>query len=174
MQEINYPVDDSVQILKTVKIGNQVWSADNIRFPLKGSVCYENNTKNCEIFGPLYTYEQALEVAEKYPGWRLPTKTDIHELIEYLGGAEVAGGKLKVDGSSGFNALMAGFREAQDGQYYRINEQTGFWTSTAEDKTTAWKYYLTIESAKVRFHPVYKEYGDSIRLLRTINGCQEI
>ena len=64
---------------------------------------------------------------------------------------------------------MAGYREAQDGKYYRINEQTGFWTSTSEDKATAWKLYITIEEDNINFHPVYKKYGDSVRLIK-ING----
>ena len=81
----------SVDSLKSVKIGNQIWSAENISIPIKESVCYENNSSNSKTFGQLYTFEQALEVVEKFPGWRLPTKEDILELIKYLGGNEVAG-----------------------------------------------------------------------------------
>ena len=150
----------------TVKIGNQTWSAQNISIPIKGSVCYENNPENCKTFGPLYTYAQALDVAKKFPGWRLPTKEDVDTLIAFLGGQDKAGKELKVGGSSGFNALLAGYREAQNGKYYRINEQTGFWTSFAENAKTAWKFYLTIEEDNVNFHPVYKGYGDSIRLIK--------
>lgn len=150
----------------TVKIGNQTWAAQNISLPIKGSVCYENNPENCKTFGPLYTYAQALDVTKKFPGWRLPTKEDVYTLIAVLGGQDKAGKELKVGGSSGFNALLAGYREAQNGKYYRINEQTGFWTSLAENAKTAWKFYLTIEEDKVNFHPVHKEYGDSIRLIK--------
>jgi len=152
--------------LPTVKIGNQTWSAQNISIPIEGSVCYENKLENCKTFGPLYTYDQALDVAKKFPGWRLPTKEDVETLIAFLGGHDKAGKELKVGGSSGFNALLAGYREAKNGKYYRINEQTGFWTSLAQDAKTAWKFYLTIEEDYVNFRPVYKEYGDSVRLIK--------
>jgi uncharacterized protein (TIGR02145 family) len=155
-----------IQQFKTVKVGNQTWVAENISIPINGSVCYDNNSENCKKFGQLYTYKQALDIAKKFPGWRLPTKEDIGILIDYLGGKEKAGKELKVGGTSGFNALLAGYREAQDGKYYRINEQTGFWTSTAEDKTTAWKFYITIEEENINFHPVYKKYCDSVRLIK--------
>jgi uncharacterized protein (TIGR02145 family) len=150
----------------TVKIGNQTWSAQNISIHIEGSVCYENNLENCKTFGALYTYVQALAIAKKFPGWRLPTKVDVDTLIAFLGGHDKAGKELKVGGSSGFNALLAGYREAKNGKYYRINEQTGFWTSLAEDANTAWKFYLTIEEDNINFHPVYKEYGDSVRLIK--------
>jgi uncharacterized protein (TIGR02145 family) len=165
-QKINAMDSKQKAEFPTVKIGDQTWSAKNISIPVNGSVCYEDNPENCNTFGPLYTYEQALEVAEKFPGWRLPTKADIDTMIAFLGGPDKAGKELKAGGSSGFNALLAGYREAQNGKYYRINEQTGFWTSTAEDSKTAWKFYLTIEDDNINFHPVYKKYGDSIRLIK--------
>jgi uncharacterized protein (TIGR02145 family) len=112
--------------IKSVKIGRQTWSANNISVPVNGMVCYENSSENCKIFGPLYTYEQALEAEKQFPGWRLPTKKDVEELIAFLGGKPMAGSKMKQGGDSGFNALMAGFREADDGKYYRLHEQTGF------------------------------------------------
>jgi len=94
------------------------------------------------------------------------SKEDVDTLIAFLGGHDKAGKELKVGGSSGFNALLAGYREAKNGKYYRINEQTGFWTSLAEDANTAWKFYLTIEEDNINFHPVYKKYGDSVRLIK--------
>jgi uncharacterized protein (TIGR02145 family) len=151
---------------KTVKIGSQIWSAENISVPLAGSVCYEDNPENCKTFGPLYTYAQAKEVANKFPGWRLPTKADVDLLIAFLGGEEKAGKELKQGGVSGFNALMAGYRESQNGKYYRINKQTGFWTSTPGSGQTAWKFYMSVEKENINFHPVDVKYGDSIRLIK--------
>ncbi len=151
---------------KIVDIGDQTWSAENIAIPVDGTVCYENNAENCKLFGPLYTHAQAVEAAQKFPGWRLPTKTDVDTLISFLGGKALAGKELKVGGSSGFNVLFAGYREALNGKYYRIHEQTGFWTSTTMAEEKAWKFYLTIEQDVVNFYPVHKNYGDSIRLIK--------
>jgi uncharacterized protein (TIGR02145 family) len=151
---------------ETVTIGNQTWSATNISIPVEGSMCYEHDAENCKKFGPLYSYQQALELETKFPGWRLPTKQDVDALISFLGGKTKAGKALKVGGSSGFNALMAGFKEARNGKFYRINEQTGFWTSTSAGEETAWKFYIAIEQDDINFHPVFKKYGDSVRLIK--------
>ena len=151
---------------KVVDIGDQTWSAENISIPLEGTLCYDNNPANCEFFGPLYTYAQAMEAGQKFAGWRLPTKTDVDILIAFLGGTTIAGKALKVGGSSSFNALFAGYREALNGKYYRIHEQTGFWTSTTSGEDKAWKFYLTIEQDVLNFYPVSKNYGDSVRLVK--------
>ena len=151
---------------KVADIGDQTWSAENISIPVEGASCYENNPENCECFGPLYTQTQAMEAAQKFPGWRLPTKTDVDILIAFLGGKTLAGKELKVGSSWGFNALFAGYRDALNGRYYRINEQTGFWTSTTVGEEKAWKFYLTIEQDILNFHPVSKNYGDSVRLVK--------
>ena len=151
---------------KIVNIGDQTWSGENISIPLEGAACYENNPENCKLFGPLYTHAQATEVAENFPGWRLPAKSDVETLMAFLGGKIIAGKALKVGGSSGFNALFAGYRDALNGKYYRIHEQTGFWTSTAMGEEKAWKFYLTTEQDILNFYPVSKNYGDSIRLIK--------
>lgn len=152
--------------LNSVQIGQQVWTSENVDVLIEGGVCYDNDPQHCKVYGPLYTFEQAITIVNNFPGWRLPSKADVDTLIEFLGGASTAGKELKVGGSSGFNALMAGFREAKNGKFYRINKQTGFWTSTSDSDETAWKYYLTIEQDSINFHPVSKNYGDSIRLIK--------
>jgi uncharacterized protein (TIGR02145 family) len=162
------PMSSEIPEFQRVKIGQQTWTAENISIHVDGCQCYENNPDNCKVFGPLYTHAQAMEAANNFPGWRLPTKKDVEILISFLGGQTNAGEELKVGGSSGFNALFAGFREAKNGKYYRLNQQTGFWTSTTEDEETVWKFYLMIEKRALSFHPVSKKYGDSVRLIKVV------
>ena len=111
--------------------------------------CYHDLEYQCDIYGGLYQWWEMMQYNYDEgsqgicpSGWHLPTWTEWWNMINYLGGASVAGGKMKETGyghwlepntgatnESGFTALPGGMHTS--GQAYMGNNYTGkFWTST--------------------------------------------
>ncbi|PBC73519.1 fibrobacter succinogenes major paralogous domain-containing protein [Fibrobacter intestinalis] len=139
------PRDD--QVYRTVKIGDQVWMAENLNYAMSGSYCYEKNKENAEKYGRLYIWEAAQKAPP--PGWHLPSNEEWNQLFEYVGGTEVAGNQLKSkngwkdDGNGidrhGFSVLPAGQVISSD-TYLNCGIEAKFWSSTVygRDKATFW------------------------------------
>ena len=115
---------------KTVKIGDQVWMAENLNYKSGLSYCFgeEPSSKQnshpglCNTYGRLYKWDAATEVCPD--GWHLPSKAEFETLLKTVGGADSAGIKLKsVDGwkfekketvgtdDYGWTALPGGYRK---------------------------------------------------------------
>jgi hypothetical protein len=95
---------------RTVKIGNQVWMAENLAFNY-GSGCwaYDNNLSNVTKYGYLYNWETAKNACPA--GWHLPSKSEFETLLNNVGGAgSAAYNSLKQGGNSGFSAPFGGWR----------------------------------------------------------------
>ena len=124
---------------KTVKIGDQVWMAENLNYEVEGSSCYDDNPANCSKYGSLYTWDEAMIACP--PSWHLPDSLEWRILVSSVGGDwETAGEKLKSSNSwaeeendnvYGFSALPAGVRIANERyEYAYMGKSTSFWSST--------------------------------------------
>ena len=119
-----YMMGNDGKIYKTVKIGNQVWMAENLRetlyrngdpipeelngydwpFFTSGARCsYDNSESVAEIYGYLYNWYAAVDARHIAPeGWHVPSDTDWNILRSYLGPNSIhsgAGGKMKETGT---------------------------------------------------------------------------
>lgn len=127
------------QEYKTVKIGSQVWMAENLSFAAEESWCYTRFNYDCRKYGRFYTWDVAKDVCPD--GWHLPTSAEFEQLIDAVGGRDSAGVKLKsAEGWShysngtddfGFNATPSGFRDYR-GRFDRQTMYAYLWSSTED------------------------------------------
>lgn len=113
---------------RTVELNGLVWMAENLNYDVgEGCWFYNDDPKNGEKYGRLYTWEAAQRACP--PGWRLPKKGEWEELIKSFGEAEEAYRALIGGGSSGFDALPGGWR-GPDGYFNRIGIYGNYWSAT--------------------------------------------
>jgi len=131
------------QTYKYVKIGNQYWLAENLRYrPDSGKFKAPNRDEGyVPKYGYLYDWETAHKVCPE--GWHLPSDEEWKELINHLGGGIGAGGKMKegtpglywsrpntgATNESGFTALPAGF-DTGVGELSFTGKYLRLWSST--------------------------------------------
>jgi len=114
------------QTYKVVTIGKQCWMAEDLNFYTDtGSACYNNDPANCDTLGRLYNWWTAKTVIPD--GWHLPSDAELDTLFTFLGG-KWAGGKLKVGGSSGFNAQFGGWGGKNN--FLHLGLAASFWGSS--------------------------------------------
>lgn len=173
-----------------VTIGTQTWMAENLNTGISidygvSSVqrqtnngiaekyCWGNDDEMCDTYGGLYAWEEMMDYNPMDTGeigttqgfcpsgWHIPTRREWETLAEYLGGFEVAGGKLKADSplwggdnigatnESGFTALPAGYVFSTFG--FRLEREVAiFWNSFRDSTDGKSFYFLTYGTASFR------------------------
>ena len=169
----------------TVLIGEQCWMAENLNIGtmINGvnnqqnnntieKYCYNNVNSNCENYGGMYQWDEIMQYdTTRYTqgicpdGWYLPTVVEWDRLINKAGGSQTAGTNLKIGGSTGFDALMAGSR-AEDGSFIGLNTYTNFWSPVSKSNDQAYTYNILESSTGVFFNNAGKQNGFSVRCIR--------
>jgi uncharacterized protein (TIGR02145 family) len=138
---------------------------------------YDNDPANDAIYGKLYNWYAVSNPLFAPIGYRVATDTDWDNLVTCLGGASVAGGKLKststlwnapntgATNESLFNAIPSGWRDAT-GLFRDINRNALFWSSTENDANTAFNRKLNLDDAEVDRGTFSKKDGNSVRLIK--------
>jgi len=185
---------------QTVTIGTQVWMTKNLNVstfrngdPIpqaktneewekagenkEPAWCYyENDPANGAKYGKLYNWYAVSDSRGLAPvGYHIPSDAEWEKLVDYLGGSENAGAKMKSkqgwaeDGngtnSSGFSGLPGGLRNYV-GTFYGIGKY-GYWWSFSELSTSnAWYRSLGYFNGSVDRGNYVKAVGFSVRCLR--------
>ena len=117
-------------VYQTINIGGQVWMMENLKtthyrdgtvipevadslswYALSsGAFCsYQNNAANLSTYGQLYNWYAATDAHNLAPaGWHVPSAAEWATLTNYLGGDNIAGGKVKETGYSQWNSPNTG------------------------------------------------------------------
>ena len=162
------------KVYRTVKIGNQVWMAENLNFKVDSSYCYNDSAEYCTKYGRLYSWAAANRACPD--GWHLPTMDEFDTLFAAAGGESIAGKKLKSasgwrNGGNGtddfgFTALPAGIRYGKEVYYNYEGDHANFWSSVKNGNDSA-KYvnmFYDYDNARPLVHD--KNDGMSVRCLK--------
>ena len=185
-------------IYKTIAIGSQVWMAENLKtityndgteIPFVPDVTewsglstpayswYDNDTV---VYGAFYNWH-AVATGKLCPeGWHVPDDNEWAELVAFLGGSAVAGGKMKeigtahwsspnsgADNKSGFTALPGGYRTAA-GEYNSIRRHGFWWSSTESTTADAYSRSLYHGYPNIDRNKTNKKSGLSVRCVRDL------
>lgn len=176
----------------TVQIGTQCWLKENLDVGtmISGSqdatnngviekYCYNNNTANCNTYGGLYQWNEAMQYNTTPgtkgicpSGWHIPTYAEFQTLSATVGGN---GNALKAIGqgigggagtnTSGFSALLSGYR-AGNGPFSDLGAATIIWSSTEYDAADANGLTLLDFNSNIYFVSHVKGSGISVRCLK--------
>ena len=181
----------------TVLIGDQCWFSENCRYLPEVSPSSEESetdpyyyvygyegtdvtaaqaTENYQTYGVLYNWPAVMTEGICPTGWHVPSDAEFTQLTDFLGGEDIAGGKMKEAGydhwpypntaatnSSGFTGLGGGSRYS--GGFIYI-ENTGYWWSASESGSHSWNRRLGRYNDDVYHYSSTRLNGFSARCVR--------
>jgi len=189
------------QNIRTVMIGSQCWMKDNLNIgnwtdqsqiqkqtdnEIIEKYCFGNDFVNCDQWGGLYQWDEAMQYVQTENaqgicpgGWHIPSSEDWKTLIRFLGGDDMAGGKMKYTGSngwqlpnvgatdlSGFAALPGGYFDFMAQQWHDQNRNGYFWSSETITKGTSVAMTLSYRTSDIDLYEEYNPSALSVRCVR--------
>jgi len=186
IQEVNTMTDErDGRTYRTVKIGSQVWMAENLSFTIDNAIgcCYENDEKYKE-YGRLYDWVEAMSIAPE--GWHLPTKEEWQTLFDLV---EIDSSSNKIDGSTagkylkakagwndylgqsgngtdefGFSALPGG-GGFSDGSFLDVGYYGNWWSASEGNSDYAYCHFMDYNDA-VKWYSSNKSSLYSVRCVK--------
>ncbi len=178
-------IGSQVWMAENLNVGTQI---TGINYPEANTIiekyCYNDNSSNCDVYGGLYTWDEMMnyEYLESTQGicpdgWHLPSDLEWKEMESFLGvdaaeldiiglrGTDEAY-SLLVGGSTGFDALMAGYREYSLDAFYYADVYAYFWTTTEIDLYSPYYRLLHWNSGKIGRGWDYTYQATSVRCIK--------
>jgi len=186
-------------IYDAVTIGTQTWLTENLKTTkyrngdqiptgladndwsgtAEGAYAiYDDNTLNSNTYGLLYNWFAVVDDRYLCPsGWHVPSDDEWDELISFLGGKNVAGGKLKEAGTTHWNspnigtntslftALPGGQRKFY-GPYAALGDYGYWWSTTEGFASGSWGWSMVNSENIVNRINYTRSVGFSVRCLR--------
>ncbi len=188
------------RVYKTVEIGDQCWMAENLNSGIMitssqqkdngiiDKYCYDNSLNKCNIYGGLYQWNEMMQYTTVEgcrgicpEGWHLPSNDEWTILVDFLGGEEIAGGKMKKFGTShwlspnvgatnesGFTALAGGNVSVIYGapHFSQLSISSQKWTSTYTNNNSARFWRILNSNTNIYSSSIQKTQGLSVRCVK--------
>ncbi len=137
---------------------NSAWV--NIETP---AYCWYDNdaSTNKDGYGALYNWYAVNNEKICPTGWHVPNDSEWTTLIDFLGGVDIAGGKLKESGflhwlnpnfgatnEVGFTAVASGLRD-HNGDFVSLKTYGNYWSSSIAGSHTLWTQFLFYQHATI-------------------------
>jgi uncharacterized protein (TIGR02145 family) len=147
---------NDIRLYKTVKIGEQVWMAENLNYKTGASWCYENDDYNCNMYGRLYDWNTASKACPS--GWHLPTQREWREAsaTEF----SVLGGRL----SGEYNHAVP----VNEYKFLEKDNSGAWWGLTEYGDNNAYSWHINANENDFNEKITTKSIGYSVRCVQNI------
>jgi uncharacterized protein (TIGR02145 family) len=141
---------------------------------------YNNDPAMGATYGKFYNWYAVNDPRGLAPaGWHVASDAEWETLALYIGGKETAGDKLRETGTThwqnpnsgatdkvGFSGLPGGWRNSYGGYFDSIGSNGTWWTSTNDNDSYAWGWYLLYNYKYVGRSHYVKPFGFSVRCVK--------
>ena len=147
----------------------------------KDGYCWYDNDQSTygNTYGALYNWYVVQPDNICPTGWHLPTDAEWTTLVDHLGGASVAGGKMKETGlahwrdpnegatnESGFTARPGGGRPYVYGHFTDLETIGAWWSQPEPGELSPKSVSISFNNKSVERGTAFSTYGHSVRCIK--------
>lgn len=184
--------DAEGNVYPTIKVGEYEWMAANLNSSLYcngdeipmistagGAGFHYLDGEDGKNYGKYYNHSAVLDERNICPcDWHVPSQEEWDYLINYYGGPEVAGGKLKQTGfaywsqpnvgatnDSNFSGVAGGYRDL-NGYFQSINQIGAWWSSKSPSIASGLYNFLYYNNSVIKSGSMAKQAAMSVRCVK--------